>query len=89
MLSHKRHKTKAQKSFYFHQQLTVYLSSLVAVALEAGFASNVGLPLSISPFQVKRNAFSNKAFNTTEINTEVKVLGLAKTLMVFMKTNLH
>jgi electron transfer flavoprotein alpha subunit len=58
---------------------SIYLSSLVAVALEAGFASNVvGLPLSISPFQVKRNAFSNKAFNTTEINTEVKVLGLAK-----------
>jgi electron transfer flavoprotein alpha subunit len=48
---------------------SIYLSSLVAVALEAGFASNVvGLPLSISPFQVKRNAFSNKAFNTTEIN---------------------
>ncbi|MFT4983377.1 MAG: electron transfer flavoprotein alpha subunit [Flavobacterium sp.] len=58
---------------------SIYLSSLVAVALEAGFASNVvGLPLSISPFQVKRNAFSNKAFNTTEINTDVKVLGLAK-----------
>jgi electron transfer flavoprotein alpha subunit len=58
---------------------SIYLSSLVAVALEAGFASNVvGLPLSISPFQVKRNAFSNKAFNTTEINTEIKVLGLAK-----------
>jgi electron transfer flavoprotein alpha subunit len=31
----------------------------------------------------ERNAFSNKAFNTTEINTEVKVLGLAKTLMVY------
>jgi electron transfer flavoprotein alpha subunit len=29
---------------------SIYLSSLVAVALEAGFASNVGL-LSISPFQ--------------------------------------
>ncbi|WP_016990351.1 electron transfer flavoprotein subunit alpha/FixB family protein [Flavobacterium sp. ACAM 123] len=58
---------------------SIYLSSLVAVALEAGFASNVvGLPLSTSPFQVKRNAFSNKAFNTTEINTEIKVLGLAK-----------
>ena len=58
---------------------SIYLSSLVAVALEAGFASNVvGLPLSTSPFQVKRNAFSNKAFNTTEINTDVKVLGLAK-----------
>ena len=58
---------------------SIYLSSLVAVALEAGFASNVvGLPLSTSPFLVKRNAFSNKAFNTTEISTEIKVLGLAK-----------
>jgi electron transfer flavoprotein alpha subunit len=58
---------------------SIYLSSLVAVALEAGFASNVvGLPVSISPFQVKRNAFSNKAFNITEIATEIKVLGLAK-----------
>ncbi|WP_339920607.1 electron transfer flavoprotein subunit alpha/FixB family protein [uncultured Flavobacterium sp.] len=58
---------------------SIYLSSLVAVSLEAGFASNVvGLPLSTSPFQVKRNAFSNKAFNITEISTEVKVLGLAK-----------
>jgi electron transfer flavoprotein alpha subunit len=58
---------------------SIYLSSLVAVALEAGYASNVvGLPLNTSPFQVKRNAFSNKAFNITEINTDVKVLGLAK-----------
>jgi electron transfer flavoprotein alpha subunit len=58
---------------------SVYLSSLVAVALEAGYASNVvGLPISTTPFLVKRNAFSNKAFNTTEIKTEVKVLGLAK-----------
>jgi electron transfer flavoprotein alpha subunit len=58
---------------------SIYLSSLVAVALNAGYASNVvGLPISTSPFQVKRNAFSNKAFNITEINTDVKVLGLAK-----------
>lgn len=58
---------------------SIYLSPLVAVALEAGFASNVvGLPISTSPFQVKRNAFSNKAFNITEISTDVKVLGLAK-----------
>ena len=58
---------------------SIYLSSLVAVALNAGFVSNVvGLPVSTSPFQVKRNAFSNKAFNITEINTDVKVLGLAK-----------
>jgi electron transfer flavoprotein alpha subunit len=58
---------------------SIYLSSLVAVSLEAGFASNVvGLPISTAPFQVKRNAFSNKAFNITEINTDVKVIALAK-----------
>jgi electron transfer flavoprotein alpha subunit len=34
--------------------------------------------LSTSPFQVKRTAFSNKAFNVTEISTDVKVLSLAK-----------
>lgn len=58
---------------------SIYLASLAAVALNAGYASNVvGLPISTAPFQVKRTAFSNKAFNITEIDTEVKVLGLAK-----------
>jgi electron transfer flavoprotein alpha subunit len=58
---------------------SLYLAPLVAVGLDAGYASNVvGLPVSTSPFQVKRNAFSNKAFNITQIDTDVKVLGLAK-----------
>jgi electron transfer flavoprotein alpha subunit len=58
---------------------SLYLAPLVAVNLEAGLASNVvGLPVSTSPFQVKRNAFSNKAFTITEISTDVKVLVLAK-----------
>ncbi len=58
---------------------SIYLSGMVAVGLNAGFASNVvGLPVSTSPFQVKRTAFSNKAFNITEISTDVKVIGLAK-----------
>ena len=58
---------------------SLYLAPLVAVALEAGYASNVvALPESSSPFQVKRTAFSNKAFNLTEISTPVKVLGIAK-----------
>ena len=58
---------------------SLYLAPLVAVALEAGFASNViGLPISTSPFQVKRTAFSNKAYTITEISTDVKVLSLAK-----------
>jgi electron transfer flavoprotein alpha subunit len=58
---------------------SLYLAPLVAVSLDAGYASNVvGLPVNMSPFQVKRNAFSNKAFNITQIDTDVKVLGLAK-----------
>jgi electron transfer flavoprotein alpha subunit len=58
---------------------SIYLAPMVAVSLEAGFASNVvGLPVSTSPFQVKRSAFSNKAFNITEISSEVKIIGLAK-----------
>ena len=58
---------------------SLYLAPLVAVGLEAGYASNVvALPESVSPFRVKRNAFSNKAFNVTEINTDVKVLAIAK-----------
>ncbi|UAB85942.1 electron transfer flavoprotein subunit alpha/FixB family protein [Zunongwangia sp. SCSIO 43204] len=56
-----------------------YIAPLVAVQLEAGYASNVvALPESTSPFQVKRTAFTNKAFNFTEISTDVKVVGLSK-----------
>ncbi len=56
-----------------------YLSPLVASYLEAGYASNViSLPESTSPFKVKRTAFSNKAFNITEINSDIKVIALAK-----------
>ncbi len=58
---------------------SLYLAPLLAVSLQAGYASNVvGLPVSTSPFEVKRNAFSNKAFVMTDITTDVKVLALAK-----------
>jgi len=67
---------------------SIYLAPLVAVGLEAGYTSNVvGLPLSTAPFQVKRNAFSNKAFNITEITTDIKVLGLAKNSYGLVETN--
>jgi len=57
----------------------LYLAPLLAVKLEAGYASNVvEAPSSTSPFTVKRKAFSNKAFNNTEIKTDKKVIGLAK-----------
>jgi electron transfer flavoprotein alpha subunit len=66
---------------------SLYLAPLVSVGLEAGFASNVvGLPLSTSPFQVKRTAFSNKAFNITEIATDVKVLSISKNSFGLVET---
>lgn len=58
---------------------SLYLAPILSIGLEAGFASNVvSLPISTTPFQVKRTAFSNKAFNITEINTEVKILCISK-----------
>ena len=67
---------------------SLYLAPLVSVGLNAGYASNVvALPVSTSPFQVKRTAFSNKAFNVTEIGTEVKVIGIAKNSFGLIETS--
>jgi len=56
-----------------------YLAPLLAIALNAGFASNVvGLPISTTPFVIKRTAFSNKAYTNTEITTNCKLLAIAK-----------
>ena len=58
---------------------SLYMAPMVAVGLEAGYASNVvALPVSTNPFQVKRNAFSSKGFNITELTSDVKVIALAK-----------
>jgi len=56
-----------------------YLAPLLAIDLDAGYASNVvEAPSSTSPFTVKRKAFTNKAFNMTAINTDVKIVGVSK-----------
>ena len=56
-----------------------YLAPLLAINLNAGYASNVlEAPSSTSPFIVKRNAFTNKAFEMFQINTDVKLLGVSK-----------
>jgi len=55
-----------------------YLAPILAVGLDAGYVSNVvEVPSSTSPFTVKRSVFTNKAFANTEINTDVKVVGLS------------
>ncbi len=55
-----------------------FLAGILAVTLNAGYASNVvALPESTAPFAVKRTAFTNKAFAITEIDTDVKLIGLS------------
>jgi electron transfer flavoprotein alpha subunit len=58
---------------------TLHTAPILAVALDAGYASNVvTLPTSVSPFTVKRKAFSNKAFSHTIITTDKKIIGVAQ-----------
>ncbi len=55
-----------------------YLAPLLAIHLNAGYVSNVvETPSNIAPFTVKRSAFTNKAFETTTVNTNVKVISLS------------
>jgi electron transfer flavoprotein alpha subunit len=56
---HKRHKTKRKVILLSSTTDSIYLSSLVAVALEAGFASNV-VGLQAISFQVKEMPFQIK-----------------------------
>ena len=55
-----------------------YMASLLAAKLKAGYVPNVvAAPLSTAPFVVKRMVFSNKGFAHTEIQTDIRVLGVA------------
>jgi electron transfer flavoprotein alpha subunit len=55
-----------------------YLAPLLAVDLNAAYASNVvALPETSEGFVVKRTAFTNKAFNETNLSTEAKIIGLS------------
>ncbi len=55
-----------------------YLTPLLAIGLEAGYATNVvAAPSHLSPFTVKRTAFTNKAFTQTEISSDIKIIGVS------------
>ena len=55
-----------------------YLTPLVAVGLSAGYATNVvSAPSSLAPFTVKRSVFTNKAFTTSEISSDLKIIGVS------------
>jgi electron transfer flavoprotein alpha subunit len=55
-----------------------YLAPMLAVDLEAGYASNaVEVPDTDNGFTVKRTAFTNKGFNHTQISSDIKLVGLS------------
>ncbi|OED41462.1 electron transfer flavoprotein subunit alpha [Flavobacteriaceae bacterium (ex Bugula neritina AB1)] len=55
-----------------------FLAPMLTVYLNAGYVTNVvDLPESVSPFIVKRTAFTNKAFNKTEIAADTKIIGVS------------
>mgnify|MGYP002700309220 CR=1 FL=1 len=65
-----------------------YLAPLLAVGLDAGYASNVvEAPSSTAPFTIKRTAFTNKAFNITTIDTDVKVVGVSNNSFGLVETS--
>jgi len=56
-----------------------FLAPLLAVQLNAAYGPNVvALPEGTSPFVVKSNVFTNKAFAKTELKSEIKLIGLSK-----------
>ena len=55
-----------------------YLGSYLSGRLESAFVSNVvEIPSSITPFLVKRTCYTNKAFSTTEIKSEIKIISVS------------
>ena len=57
---------------------TKYLAPLLSAILSAGYTPNVvEAPDNISPFTVKRTAFSNKGFAHTKIDTDIKIIGVS------------
>ncbi len=55
-----------------------FLAPILAAKLKAGYVPNVvAAPEGTSPFVVKRTTFSNKGFAKTQINTDVKIIGVS------------
>ncbi|MEM9144193.1 MAG: FAD-binding protein, partial [Bacteroidota bacterium] len=57
---------------------TKFLAPILCAKVNGGYVPNVvAAPESTSPFVVKRTAFSNKGFAHTEINSDVKIIGVS------------
>ena len=55
-----------------------YLGAYLSGKLESAFVSNVvELPSQLNPFLVKRTCYTNKAFSTTEIKSDIKIISVS------------
>ena len=55
-----------------------YLGAYLSGKLESAYISNVvELPSQITPFLIKRTCYTNKAFSTTEIKSEIKIISVS------------
>jgi electron transfer flavoprotein alpha subunit len=72
-------KLDAQVVVFSQDNVGNAIAGRVAARLKAGFVSAVaGLPLSISPFIIKKKIYTNKVFGHVKINSAIKVLSLSK-----------
>ena len=56
-----------------------YLGSLLSIKINAGYISNViEIPKEFNPITVKRNSFTNKAFEYAQVNTNKSLLAISK-----------
>lgn len=57
---------------------TKFLAPLLTALLKGGYVPNVvAVPESTAPFKVKRTVFSNKGFAHTEVDTDIKIIGVS------------
>ena len=67
---------------------TKFLAPILTTKLNGGYVPNVvAAPENTSPFVVKRTAFSNKGFAHTEINSDVKVIGVSNNAFGIVENN--
>lgn len=57
---------------------TKFLAPILTALLKGGYVPNVvAAPESTAPFRVKRTVFSNKGFAHTELDTDIKIIGVS------------
>ncbi|MDG2172710.1 MAG: electron transfer flavoprotein subunit alpha/FixB family protein [Flavobacteriaceae bacterium] len=58
---------------------TKYLGSILSVKINAGYVTNVvDVPKEFNPITVKRNSFTNKAFEYAKVNSKNSLLAISK-----------